>query len=95
MKKEYEIVHHETNGDLEIATQNSFSSLLTLNTVVLNQIEPDWKKKSEFQSQIEIKNNHKVEQHMDSFERLSAFTQILPSAIRDAAAKKKTRKGKN
>ena len=93
MRKEYEVVHHDTNGELAITPENSFSALLSLNTVIMNQIEPEWLVKTGFASQIEIKNNHKVESHMDSFTELNKFVSILPSVIKQAAEKKTYKKG--
>lgn len=89
MKKEYDIVMHETNQNIQVTYENSFTSLLTLNTILLNEIEPDWMKRSGFKSQIEIKNNHKVESHMDSYSDLVSFVRMLPSGIREAAEKKR------
>ena len=89
MKKEYDIVLHETGQNIVATFENSFTSLLTLNTILLNEIEPEWMKRSGFASQIEVKNNHKVEQHMDSYTDLTTFVSMLPSGIREAAEKRK------
>ena len=93
MHREFDVVHHETNGELAIVPENSFSALLSLNTVIMNQIEPDWLMKTGFASQIEIKNNHKVESHMDSFTELKNFVSILPTVIKAAAEKRSYKKG--
>ena len=83
---------HPINENVVIDFKNSFTSIFSLNTIKLAQMEPDWETETNFKTHIEIKNNHRIEMQMDSFDNLNDFVEKLPTVVKEAALSKKRSK---